>query len=120
MRFCAAAPHSFTIRVGSQDEVVAVSCLKASTAADAKPGSPRCRGRPPGSHQSSPVATKRVLFTDPLVSSTSPPALPRDDPGTIFLPSEEVFACPGSAAPSQVPQTRYLSRQRAPPWRLDL
>jgi hypothetical protein len=30
------------------------------------------------------------------------------------------FACPGPVAPSQVPQTRYLSRQRAPPQRLDL
>ncbi len=33
-------PHSFTIRVGSRDEVVAVSRLKACTAADATPGSP--------------------------------------------------------------------------------
>jgi hypothetical protein len=42
-------PHSFTIRVGSRDEVVAVSRLKACTAADATPGSPRRRGRPPRS-----------------------------------------------------------------------
>ncbi len=35
-------------------------------------------------------------------------------------PAKEVFACPGPAAPSQVPQTRYLSRQQAPPHRLDL
>jgi hypothetical protein len=37
-----------------------------------------------------------------------------------FVPSEEVFACLGLAAPSQPPQTRYPSRQRAPPKRLDL
>jgi hypothetical protein len=41
-------PHSFTIRVGSWDEIIAVSHLKACTAADATPGSPRRRGRPPG------------------------------------------------------------------------
>ncbi len=40
--------------------------------------------------------------------------------GTVFLPSEEVFARPGPAAPSQVPQMRYPSHQRAPPKRLDL
>jgi hypothetical protein len=39
--------------------------------------------------------------------------MPRDSPGTVFLPGEEVFACPGPAAPSQVPQMRYPSRQRA-------
>jgi hypothetical protein len=33
---------------------------------------------------------------------------------------EEVFARPGRAAPSQPPQTQYLSRQRAPLKRLDL
>jgi hypothetical protein len=37
-----------------------------------------------------------------------------------FLPSEEVFAHPGPEAPSQPPQTGYLSRQRARPKRLDL
>jgi hypothetical protein len=113
-------PRSFTIRVGSRDEVVAVSRLKACTAADATPGSPRHRGRPPGSHPGGPAATKRVSFSDPLVSSPSPPAPPRDGPGTVFLPGEEVFARPGPAAPSLVPQTRYLSCQRAPPRRLDL
>jgi hypothetical protein len=39
---------------------------------------------------------------------------------TVFLPGEEVFACPGPAAPSQVPQTRYRSHQQTPPNRLDL
>jgi hypothetical protein len=33
---------------------------------------------------------------------------------------QEVFARPGPAAPSQVPQTRYLSRQQALPQRFDL
>jgi hypothetical protein len=101
--------RSFTIRVGARDEVIAVSRLKACTAADAMPGSPRC-----------PAATKRVSFSDPLVSTPSSLAPPRDGPGTVFLPGEEVFACPGPAAPSQVPQTRYPSRQRALPKRLDL
>jgi hypothetical protein len=112
--------RSFTIRVGSRDEVIAVSRLKARTAADATPGSPRHRGRPLGSHPGGPAATKRVLFSDPLVSTPSFPAPPRDSPGTVFLPGEEVFARPRPAAPSQVPQTRYPSRQRAPPKRLDL
>jgi hypothetical protein len=66
------------------------------------------------------AATKRVSFSDPLVSSPSSPAPPRDGPGTVFLPGEEVFARPGPAAPSQPPQKRYPSRQRAPPQRLDL
>ena len=114
-------PRSFTIRVGSRDEVVAVSRLKACTAADATPGSPRRRGRPPGSRPGSLAATKRVSFSDPLVSSPSSSlAPPRDGPGTVFLPGEEVFARPGPAAPSQPPQTRYPSRQRTPPKRLDL
>ncbi len=114
-------PRSFTIRVGSRDEVAAVSCLKACTAADAMPGSLRRRGRLPGSRPGGLAATKRVWFSDPLVSSPSPSlAPPRDSPGTVFLPSEEVFACPGPAAPSQVPQTRYPSLQQAPPQWLDL
>jgi hypothetical protein len=95
------SPRSFTIRVGSLDEVVAVSRLKACTAADATPGSPRHRGRPPGLHPGGPAGTKRVSFLDSLVSSPSFPAPPRDGPGTIFLPGEEVFARPGLAALSR-------------------
>ncbi len=112
--------RSFTIRVRTRDEVIAVSRLKACTAADATPGSPRRRDRPPGSHPGGPAATKRVSFSDPLVSTPSSLAPPPDGPGTVFLPGDEVFARPGPAAPSQVPQTRYPSRQRAPPKRLDL
>jgi hypothetical protein len=63
--------------------------------------------------------TKQVSFSDPLVSSPSLLAPPRDSPGTVFLPGEEVFARPGLAPPSQVPQTRYPSSQQAPPQRLD-
>jgi hypothetical protein len=37
------ASCSFTIRVGSRDEVVSISHLKACREADATPGSPRCR-----------------------------------------------------------------------------
>jgi hypothetical protein len=114
-------PCSFTIRVSLRDEVVAVSRLKACTAADAMPGSPRRCGRTPGSHPSGLAATMRVSFSEPLVSSpSSSTAPPRDSPGTVFLPSKEVFARPGPAVPSQPPQTRYPSRQWAPPQRLDL
>jgi hypothetical protein len=116
-------PHSFTIRVRLQDEVVAVSHLKACTAADTMPGSPprRSHSRPPGPHPGGPATSKRVSFSDLLVSSPpSSPAPPRNDPGTVFLPGEEVFARPGLAAPSQPPQTWYPSRQLAPPKRLDL
>jgi hypothetical protein len=113
-------PRSFTIRVRSRDEVIAVSRLKACTAADAEPGSLRYHSRPPDSRPGDPAATKQVSFSDSLVSPPSPLVLPRDGPGTIFLPSEEALACPGPAAPSQVPQTRYLSHQQAPPQRLDL
>jgi hypothetical protein len=113
-------PRSFTVQVGSRYEVVALSRLKACMAVDATPGSPCRRGRPPVSRPGGLVATKGVSFSDPLVYSPSPSsAPPRDGPGTVFLPSEEVFARPGPAAPSQPPQTRYLSRQRAPPKRLD-
>ncbi len=112
-------PCSFTILVESRDEVIAVSRLKACTAADATPGSPRRWGRPLGSHRGGPATTKQVLFSDMLVSSPSP-APPRDEPGTVFLPGEEVLARPGLAAPSQVPQMLYQSRQQAPPQRLDL
>ncbi len=38
------------------------------------------------------AATKRVSFSDPLVSSpSSSSAPPRDGPGTVFLPGEEVL-----------------------------
>jgi hypothetical protein len=80
-------PCSFTIRGGSRDEVVTVSRLKACTAADATPGSPRCRGRLPGSRPGGLAATKWVSFSDLLVSSpSSSPAPPRGGPGTVFLP----------------------------------
>ncbi len=85
-------PRSFTIRVGSRDEVVAASRLKACTAADAAPGSLRRRGRPPGSRPGGLAATKRVSFSEPLVSSpSSSPAPPRDGPGNVSLPGEEVL-----------------------------
>jgi hypothetical protein len=110
-------PRSFTIRVGSRDEVIAISHLIACTVADAEPGSPCYRGRLPGLRPGGPATTKQVSFSDPLVSSPSLLAPPRD-PRTVFLPGEEVFA--GLAAPSQDPQKRYPFCQRAPPQRLDL
>jgi hypothetical protein len=114
-------PPSFTIRVGWRDEVVAVSRLKACIAADATAGSPRRRSRASGSHSGCLATTKRVSFSDPLVSSpSSSQAPPRDGLRTVFLPGEEVFARSGPAAPSQVPQMRYPSHQRAPLQRLDL
>jgi hypothetical protein len=82
----------------------AVSRLKACMAVDATPGSPHRRGRPPGSRPGGLAATKRVLFSDLLVSSpSSSPTPPRDGPGTVFLPDEEVVARPGPAALSQPP-----------------
>ncbi len=40
---------------------------------------------------------QHVSFSDPLVSSPSPSlALPRDGPGTVFLPGEEGFCTPGT------------------------
>jgi hypothetical protein len=114
-------PRSFTIRVGSREEVVAFSCLKACTAADATPGSQRCCRTPPGSHPGGLAATKRVWFSHLLVSTpSSSPSPPRDGPGTVFLPSKEVFTRLGPAECSQPPQMQYPSRQRAPPQRLDL
>ncbi len=66
------------------------------------------------------LTCQHVSFSDPMVSSPSPSsAPPHDSPGTVFAPGEEVFARPGSAAPSQPPQTRYPSRQQAPPKRLN-
>ncbi len=96
-----------------------VSCLKACTAVDTTPGSLHRRGRPPGSRPGGLAATKRVSFSDPLFSSpSSSPAPPHDSPGNVFLPSKEVFACPGPAAPSQPPQTWYpsLNRHRPRGW----
>jgi hypothetical protein len=85
------------------------------------PGSPRHCGRPPGSRQGSPAATKQASFSDLLVSSPSSSAvLPREGPGPVFLLSKEVFSHPGPVAPSQPPQKQYTSRPWAPPQRLDL
>jgi hypothetical protein len=114
-------PRSFTIRVGSRDEVVAFSRLKACRAADATPGSQRCCRTPPGSHPGGLAATKRVWFSHLLVSSpSSSPLPPRDGLGTVFLPSKEVFTSLGPEERSQPPQMQYPSRQWAPPQRLDL
>ncbi len=97
--FCAMAPTPSPSESSHKvkDKVIAISHFKACTAADAKPGSPHHRGRPPSSRPGSPAATKWALFSDPLVSSPSSLTLPRDGPGTVFLPSEEVFALPGLA-----------------------
>jgi hypothetical protein len=108
-----------TIRVGSWDQIVSISHLKAYTEADATPSSPRRHGRPPGKRPGGPAATKWVSLSDPLVSSPSPSqALPSDGPGTVFPVADRFFACPGPAAPSQSPKQRYLHRQRSPPQRL--
>jgi hypothetical protein len=58
----------FTTRVGSWDQIVSISHLKAYTEADATPSSPRRHGRPPGKRPGSPAATKWVSLSDPLVS----------------------------------------------------
>ncbi len=130
--------RSFTLQIGSREEIVAVSRLKACTTVDAAPGSPLRRGLPPGKRPGSSAAAKRpngsaaakqVSFAHPLASTPST-APPRNGPGTIFLPSAEVFARPGPAAPPTAPQQRnpprqrtpprYPQRQRSPPQRMDL
>jgi hypothetical protein len=76
--------------------VVDVSRLKACTAADATPGSPHRRGRPPGLCPGGLASTKRVLFSDPLVSSpSSSPALPRNGPEPFSYPGGG-FCTPGT------------------------
>ncbi len=99
-----------------------MSHLKACTAVDAMPGSPRRHDRPPGPGTMTTSATARpegsaasmwVLFSVPLVSSPLQQEQLRICPGTVFLlPRGEVFACPGPAAPSQPPQRQYPQRQR--------
>jgi hypothetical protein len=64
--------HYAILHHGPRSFTITVSRLKACMAA----GSPRRRGRPPGSCPGGPAATKRVSFADPLVSSPSSPALP--------------------------------------------
>jgi hypothetical protein len=118
-------PLPFTIRVGPQDEVVSVSCLKACTDADTTPDSLRRCSRYPGSGAAAkspatrpggPAATKQVFFSDPLVSPPSAWALPGDGPGTVFLPPcGGVLACPGPAAPSTPPKTQYPQCQQTLP-----
>jgi hypothetical protein len=112
---------SFTLQVGIREEIVTV---KACTAADATPGIPHRCSRPPGKHPGSSKAAKRpgdsasanwVSFAHPLASTPSLAAQPRNGPGTVFLPSAEVFERPGPAAPSTPPQQQNPSRQRTPP-----
>jgi hypothetical protein len=80
---CAVGPAPSPSESGPGTRLSPVSHLKACTAADATPGSPHRHGRLPGSHPGGPPATKWVSFSDPPVSSPSPPALPRDGPGTV-------------------------------------
>ncbi len=62
----------------------------------------------------------------PSYAAGSAPSPSESGPGTRSSPSAASRLVwprtprPGPAAPSQVPQTRYPSRQRAPPKRLDL
>jgi hypothetical protein len=73
----------------------------------------------PCKHLGGPAATKRVLFSDLLVSSpSSSQAPPNDSPGTIFPVANRFFTCPGPVVPSQPPQQRYPDHQRSR--RLDL
>jgi hypothetical protein len=70
-----------------------VSCLKAYTAVDTTPGSPKCHSRrsgpdatamPAAARPGGPAASKRVFFSDPLVSPLQQDQ-PRIRPGTVFL-----------------------------------
>jgi hypothetical protein len=88
--------RSFTLQIGSREEIVAVSRLKACTTADTVPGSPLRRGRPPGKRLGGSAAAKWVTFQHPLVTTPST-APPQNGPGTVFLPSAEVFCTPGTS-----------------------
>ncbi len=91
-------PHSFTIKVGTRDEIVSISRLKACTEADAMPGSPPRHGRPPGKHPGGPASTKQVSFLDPLVSSPSSSQAPQSNgPETVFPVTDRFFDRPGPA-----------------------
>jgi hypothetical protein len=88
---------SFTLQVGSREEIVVV---KACAAADATPGIPHRCSRPTGKCPGGSEAAKRpgdsaaakwVSFAHPLASTPSLAAQPRNGPGTVFLPSAEVF-----------------------------
>jgi hypothetical protein len=85
-------PRSFTIRVGSGDEVVAISCLKACTAADATPR----HGRLPGSHPGSPAKTKRVLVFRPTGFFTFPSGAATRRSRNHFPARQGGFSTPGT------------------------
>jgi hypothetical protein len=77
--------RSFTLQVRPREEIVAMSRLKACTTADAVPGSPRRRGRPPGKRRGGSAAAEcpngsaaanRVTFANPLASTPSATAPP--------------------------------------------
>jgi hypothetical protein len=107
--------RSFTLQVGSREEIVAVNRLNACTIADTAPGSLRHRSRPPGKRPGGSAAAKRVSFVHPLASTPSIVAPLRTGPRTVFLPSVEVFARPEPAALSTPPQQQNPPRQRTPP-----
>jgi hypothetical protein len=52
----------FTLQIGIREEVVAISHLKACTTADAVPGNPWRRGRPPGKRQAFPPRLSAQAF----------------------------------------------------------
>jgi len=92
--------RAFTIQVGMRDKIISVAGLKPCTDAAAEAGLPQRRGWPPQRARYPPPtsATRRVTFSDPLVSTPSqrPQALPRVSPGTGFvLPRGEVLVRPG-------------------------
>ncbi len=127
--FLCRGPRAFTLQVRQQEEIIAVSRLKVCTIVDATLGSQRCsRLSVPGTtataataNAGSPAATKRVLFSDPLVFLLSQQKQPRICPGSVFLlPCGEIFARPGPTAPSQPPQNWYLKCQWKLPMRIDL
>jgi hypothetical protein len=83
-----------------RDKIISVAGLKPCTDAAAEAGLPQRRGWPPQRARYPPPtsATRRVTFSDPLVSTPSqrPQALPRVSPGTGFvLPRGEVLVRPG-------------------------
>ncbi len=81
---CLHSPGQATRGDHCREEIIAVSRLKAWTAEDTTPGSPRCYSRPPdpgaeatlaAAHPGGPAATKHALFSDQLVSPPSQPKI---------------------------------------------
>ncbi len=117
---CAATLSSrLSIKVGSRDEIVSVSHLKACMEADPTPGSPRRCSRPLGKHPGGPTATKRVSFSDLLVFTFSSGAA-KGQSRNSFSGRGPVFCTPAtpSISTAAVPAPSAVTASRD--WTSDL